>query len=355
MRFLNIDQLTPEMILHKTIYNHRGDVLIVAGSMLSQNTINSLNKFGISSVWIEDEESELVSAKDTINIETRSAAINQIKTILLETKESGRLIVEPAELYRSVESFANELFDSKDLLYSLSDLKNQDNYTFIHSVNVCILSMMTGITLGYSRHDICTLGVGALLHDLGKVRIPDEILNKPGPLTKDEFFIMKKHTLYGRDLIVDHRNLDELTARIACEHHEAFDGSGYPNGIAGKNIHEFSQIVAISDKFDAITANRVYREAFPHFEAYEMCAAAGDFLSDKNIVNAFMENITPYPPGTLVSLSNGMVGTCIDVKKGYARFPTVLAKNNACSDSASEDNFEINLLENPEISIVKVI
>ncbi len=349
---LKVSQLKPKMKLARTIYNHQGNVLIMAGNSLTPKIISILEKLGISAVWVEGEEEIFV--KDVVNIETRITAIKQVENILLKTKESGKLVIEPQDLYKSVSSFANELFDAEELLYSLSDLRTQDNYTFIHSVNVCILSMMTGISLGYGKEDICTIGIGALLHDLGKVLIPDKILNKPGPLSSDEFSIMKKHTIFGYELITESGVLGDVPARIALEHHETYDGSGYPMGISDKNIHRFSQIVAIADKFDAITANRVYRKAFPPFEAYEMCAAAGNYLFDEDIVQAFMHNITPYPPGTHVQLSNGLVGVCVNIKKGFSMFPVVRLLFDENLKPLKQDT-EISLYENHGIYITKVL
>ena len=120
---------------------------------------------------------------------------------------------------------------SRDLMFNLVDLRQQDDYTFAHSVNVCVLALMTGMTLGYDSKKLAILGVGALLHDLGKIKIPDEILNKPGRLTREEFSIIKKHTVYGYELIRDSSSLDSLHAIMAYQHHESCDGTGYPAGI----------------------------------------------------------------------------------------------------------------------------
>jgi HD-GYP domain-containing protein (c-di-GMP phosphodiesterase class II) len=182
---------------------------------------------------------------------------------------------------------------------------------------------MTGITLGFNNEDLANLGVGALLHDLGKVKIPDEILNKPGKLTREEFSAIKMHTTYGYNLILNAKNLDKTHAMIAYQHHESFDGSGYPLGIKEEKFIDQAQIISIADKFDALTADRVYRRSFPPHEAYEMCAASGNYLFKEHIVNAFLYNIAAYPSGSLVEINNGYIAVVIDTPRGYSTFPRV--------------------------------
>lgn len=142
---------------------------------------------------------------------------------------------------------------------------------------------------------------------LGKVKIPDEILNKPGRLTDEEFSTIKMHTTYGYKLIFDAKGLDKIHALVALQHHESYDGSGYPLGIKDDKFIEYAQIISIADKFDALTADRVYRKSFPPYEAYEMCAASGNYLFKKHIVDAFLYNIAAYPSGSLVEINNGCI------------------------------------------------
>ncbi len=343
---VNISSLEPGMKIGRTIYGARGEMLIRKGVELTPGHIRKLAQLEVSFVFIDDESAPgtvipKIVVKDVIADQTRLAAVQQVKNILLETKESGRLVTD-------------ELLSSSSLMVNLVELRSQDDYTFAHSVNVCVLALMTGITLELDKKELGVLGVGALLHDLGKVKIPDKILNKPDTLTKEEFKIMKKHTVYGYDLIRAAKGLEDVHARIAYQHHECYNGSGYPLGIKEKEFDEYAQIVAISDKFDALTANRVYRNAFPPHEAYEMCAASGNFWFKDHIVEAFLHNIAAYPSGVFIELNDCRIAAVIDTPKGHSMFPRVrvLFNQNRRLLPAPQ---EIPLSEQSELYITRTI
>jgi HD-GYP domain-containing protein (c-di-GMP phosphodiesterase class II) len=325
MQQINLADLREGMILGSTIRNYNGEVLLQAGVELNEKYIGILRKLGIPVVAVRDEgtPAEFPEIRDVVKTSTRQAAVSQIKNVLLEAKESGRLVIEPQSLYDTVGAFTEQLLGNQHLIFNLIDLRTQDDYTFAHSVNVCILALMTGITLGYNKNELADLGVGALLHDLGKIKVPDEILNKPAHLTKAEFDLMKQHTVYGYDLIKNAGNLDDIHALIALQHHENYDGSGYPAGLVGSQIHELAQVVAIADRFDAITANRVYRKPFKPIEAFAMCEAASNYYVKETIVRAFIYNIAAYPANTVVELNNGMIGVTTDTPKGSSLYPMV--------------------------------
>lgn len=354
MRKIKISSLQPGMILSSGIYNSRGEELLKAGVELADAYIQQLLKQGVTFAWVDDEVPLGQRVNDVIKWQTRLAAVNQVRNILLEAKESGRLLIEPQLLYNTVSEFTKQLLNNKSLIFNLVDLRSQDDYTFAHSVNVCTLALMTGITMGYDRDKLAVLGVGALLHDLGKVKIPDKILDKPGTLTKEEFEIMKRHTIFGYELIRDAQNIGEVQAIMALLHHENYDGSGYPLGLQGNKIHEYAQVISIADRFDAITANRVYRKAFPPHEAFEMCSAAGDYFVKENIAKAFLYNIAAYPSGTLVELNNGMIGVTIDTPKGCSLFPLVRVFYNSKYQPVPKQ-FELPLFKKNELCVLKVL
>lgn len=367
MSRVSVSLLQAGMKVERTVYSSRGEVLIFKGGTLTHAFIKKLEEHAIPFVYIDDylrpevlPESSAdasllkVNVQDVVAKETRVAAVRQVKNILLETKESGRLVIEPQVVYNTVNQFTSELLSSKSLMVNLVDLRTQDDYTFAHSVNVCVLSLMTGITLGFNNEELADLGVGALLHDLGKVKIPDGILNKPGKLTSEEFSIIKMHTTYGYNLILNAKNFNNTHALIAYQHHESFDGSGYPLGIKEEEFIEQAQIISITDKFDALTADRVYRKSFPPHEAYEMCAASGNYLFKEHIVNAFLYNIAAYPSGSLVEINNGYIAVVIDTPRGYSTFPRVnlLFDQNHRQLAAPQ---EVSLAEAGNLSVTRVL
>ncbi|HPW41973.1 MAG TPA: HD-GYP domain-containing protein, partial [Bacillota bacterium] len=175
----------------------------------------------------------------------------------------------------------------------------------------------------YDEEKLRELGMGAMLHDIGKTRIPHEILNKPESLTKEEFELVKKHTSYGYELLKRSDVLSTYASYIALTHHERHDGEGYPLGLRGEEIHEFARIVSVADVFDAITSDRVYKKRINVNEAVEYLIGMGDHQFDYNIVRSFIEHITIYPPGTCVLLNSGEKAIVVDVNKKYPNRPIV--------------------------------
>lgn len=354
MGLIKTSLLQPGMIVGETVLSSMGEVLLEKGVVLTPAYIKKLLKTGVQSIFVADGFLSGINLKEIITKETRIAATEQVKKILLQTKESGKLVIEPSTLYGTVSDFTDTLLGNKSLMINLVDLRSQDDYTFAHSVNVCVLALMTGITLGYPKERLMVLGVGALLHDLGKVRIPDAILNKPSNLTPEEYIVMQKHTIFGFELIMQSQELSEEHALIALQHHESYDGTGYPMGVKDKDFHELAQVVAIADKFDALTANRVYRKAYPAHEAYEMCAASGNYWFKDHIVKAFLHNIAAYPPGTLVELSNKQIAVVLDTPKGLSRFPRVRILLDQQHRALTTPR-DISLLDEPGLSVIRVL
>jgi HD-GYP domain-containing protein (c-di-GMP phosphodiesterase class II) len=353
MRKFSTCFLKPGMKLGQTIYGARGDVLLTAGTVLTEKYIKNLSRLGILDAYIDEGLLKDVLLDEVITRETKTVAVSQIKKIMTESRDKGELVIQPAPLYDTVNDIATQILANEKIMYNLTDLRTQDNYTFEHSVNVCVLSLMTGKSLGYTRDQLLALGVGAILHDLGKVKIPFEILNKPDRLSEEEFSLVMEHTRHGHNMIKALEYLGEVPATIAYQHHENYDGSGYPNGISGHQFNEFAQIAALADRFDALTANRPYRQAFPPYEAYEMCAGAGNYLFKDMFITAFLYNIAAYPTGTLVELNNRMIGVVTETKKGYSLFPKVrILLNEDWTPVRSQ--FEVPLMDRKEFSITRV-
>ncbi len=368
MSRISTSLLKPGMKVERSVYGPRGEILVGRGAVLTPPFINKLAEYKVPFVYINDGREQgvfkrykahkiqipKIEAKDLIAKKTRAAAVRQVKNILLETKESGRLVIDPQSVYKTVDQFTGEMMACPDLMFNLVDLRSQDDYTFAHSVNVCVLALMTGITLGYDGKKLASLGVGALLHDLGKVKIPDEILNKPGRLTREEFSAIKMHTVYGYELIRDSKSMDGLHALMAYQHHESCDGTGYPAGISTDKFHDFSQIISIVDKFDALTAERVYRKPFSPCEAYEMCAASGNYLFKDYIVKAFLKNIAAYPAGSVVELNSGFIGMVIDTPKGFSTFPRVMLMYDPEHRPLPVQE-EISLIEKGNLFVIRML
>jgi len=357
MRRVPTDSLLPGMRVGHNIYNSRGETLISQDVVLNKRYIDSLKRLGIPALYIIDESLPDFYIDDVITESSRVGAIKLVRNIL-QGQNAAQSRLDNALMNGSRETISDiieQLLDNPSLMVNMIDIRSIDDYLFGHSVNVCVLSLITGISLGYDRNSLMNLGMGSLMHDMGKTLIPGYILNKPGPLSDDEFSVIKKHSEYGYSILTNNDSyIKRLSALIALQHHERYNGEGYPKGLLGANIHEFSQIVGIADVFDAMTADRVYRKAHPPYEAFEMLAGSGDFFFDYKLVLAFLSNIAAYPAGTIVWLSSKEIAIVVETPKGFPLYPKVKVIYDAAGNKIPEP-IDIDLSTQNEITVIKVI
>lgn len=280
------------MVLGRSIYNSNGTILIGKGTKLNKNYIYSLKKKGIATVYIEDDNFDDLFIDEIVADDTKKEVMDIINNKI------GNLPFAEDKSIQEVKGIINiiidELLSKDDFIIDLVDIRAIDDYTFGHCVNVCILSLITGICLGYDRKKLIDLGTGAILHDIGKTLIPLQILNKPSKLEPTEYEEIKKHTVYGYKILKNVLNKKDDTLDIVLSHHERFDGKGYPNGLVGKEIHEYSRIVAVADVYDALTSNRVYRKKTKNKEAIEYLYTMKYSQFDEKIVDVFVHNVALY-------------------------------------------------------------
>ena len=303
MRRVNLDSLPIGGKLARTIFSSDGGVLLSEGVELTASYVEHLRKRGIKEVYLEDEISRGIEVHDVVNEGTRSEAVVLVKKIMTNFKFAETIDVENVKVV--VNKIVDELLRNDDILYNLTEIKTVDDYTFEHSVNVCILSLITGIGLGFDTERLRELGIGAILHDIGKLCIPRELLTKPSELTEEEFEEIKKHTVLGYELLKKTGKLDLVSSYIALGHHERYDGSGYPLHLKKDSIQIYARIVAVADVYDALTSDRVYRKKLRPNEVYEYITSLGINHFDPTIVESFVKYVTIYPVGTGVLLNTG--------------------------------------------------
>jgi putative nucleotidyltransferase with HDIG domain len=241
-------------------------------------------------------------------------------------------ILEDARLGRSVDSMgakqivgemAASIMRNPDALLFLTQLNDKDNYTTFHSIDVCILSLAFGRHLGLEENDLNVLGLGALLHDIGKMRIPPEVLNKAGRLSNSEFKLMKSHVEEGVKILRGTRGISQAAVEVVQNHHERFDGSGYLAGLRGKEIGLFGSIAGIADVYDAVTSDRVYHPAITPYEALKHLYQWRKNDFEEALVLQFIQCIGIYPVGSLVSLTTGDLAVVVAVHPDHRLRPTV--------------------------------
>lgn len=210
-----------------------------------------------------------------------------------------------------VESITESILRNKDAFISLARIKRKDEYTFQHSVSVCALLVAFTRSLDYERQLILEAGTGGLLHDIGKMKIPDLILNKPAPLTDDEFVVMRSHAEIGRELLEHTPGVPETAIIITGQHHERFDGTGYPGKLKDKQISPLGQMASIVDVYDALTSNRIYHKGMEPTAALKKLFEWSRFHFNAELVERFICLIGIYPVGTLVRLESEMLAVVI--------------------------------------------
>lgn len=226
---------------------------------------------------------------------------------LLEDVRLGKQ-VELEHIEPVTEKIVNSVFRNKDALISLTRIKHRDQYTFMHCVSVSGLMASFALDRGMERERIRQLVMGGLLHDVGKMKVPLDILNKPGPLTDEEFAIMQGHAQHGIDLLAGMAGLSKDAMDVVALHHERIDGSGYPNGLKGNEISQVGQMSSIIDVYDALTSVRVYKDAWePSFTLKKLLEWSGSQF-DKELVGNYIRCLGIYPVGSLVQLKSGLVG-----------------------------------------------
>ena len=254
--------------------------------------------------------------------ETFQQTTNLVKTLMDDVRFGNSLNTEAAKV--AVAECVDRIIDNTDTMFLLSQMKNQDEYTSQHSLNVCLLAIMLGRYQQLPVVELNNLGLCGLLHDMGKMKVPLEILNKPGKLTDDEMDVMKKHPAWGRDIVMSARTVFPGAVDVAYGHHEKLDGRGYPRGIKASGIGKYTRMIAIVDAYDAITSNRVYQKGRLHLEAVSVLTNNRNSHFDSHFVIQFIDCIGIYPVGNLVEMSSGEVGVIIEKNKLNKTKPTIL-------------------------------
>lgn len=312
MHCVNVDQLEPGEIIAKTFFGENGRLMIRQGTKLSDDLINRMKLHKITMVFIEDKLN-MIGCHDIIEPELRAEAIQSLEQIYLSLKDhiqsKDKFVV---VLDNIVKAIIDDLAKNSKNFIGIIDLKSHDNYTYAHSVNVAILSIVTGMAIGCDYAKLKNIGIGAMLHDIGKASIPVDILNKSGKLTADEFELIKKHPEIGYKKSKSNLDIEPTARSIILQHHEKLDGTGYPGGRTSDTIHQFAKIVAIVDIYDALTSERPYRKRWPIKESLDFLQQiAGNYL-DLEIFKAFSNRIAPYPVGSKVLVSDSRIGYVVD-------------------------------------------
>lgn len=351
MRKVHIQQVKVDSVLAENIYNPNGVCLLAKGTKLNKKLIERLQSTGLPSVCIEDKifEGLNIEYQETLKEETKIKALSTTKTIL-DNFTKSKTLENIEDMQDVIEEMLSQIISNNIISVNIADIQSYDTGTYAHSLSVTILCLYLAKNMGLSKHQLKEIAIGGILHDIGKLNIPSEILNKPGKLSNEEFNIIKKHPMDGFKVIRD--KIPLLSAHIALQHHEKFNGSGYPRGIKGDEIHLYGRISAIADVYEAVTADRPYREGLKPHKAIELLINGSGEHFDPEILKEFLQVVAPFPNGTIVELNDKSKAIVIKQNKGYPLRPKLLVfqKDNILL----KEFINLDLFYQIDINIIKV-
>lgn len=338
-RFISTRLLEPGMIIDQSLVDKSNRVLIARKTVLDDYLILQLRKMKINGIYIregeEDVEEEIEIAPEVVEVIQKLEKADNAKVQLSESIKA-RVSTGVQFLYTdtSNEEFANTADDvAKNLMKAIQEndaiamnidtLKVCDEYTFKHSVDVAAMAMIVAKQMGLREQDIYNVGVAGLLHDVGKSRIPEEILNKPERLNDEEFEIMKMHAVFGYRILKEKKGISDDIIMGVLQHHEKINGKGYPMQAVGKQICTYARILAVVDVYDALVTERSYKRAFSQRDAIEIIMSMTDEL-DIYVMKSFLNSVILYPVGTVIRLSNGERARVVENSPGYPMRPKVV-------------------------------
>jgi len=345
MIFLPIDKLKCGMLLAKDLRIYDAEfcnsVLLKAGTRLTDVFINRLALLGIAGAYIDDGKNNDIAMQEMLNEQIKVEAITSVKKLYSDFKVSSdkNMLKSVRSVEKTAKKMVTELLINKQFMVNIFDLKMYDDYTYHHSLSVGVLSLAMGITMNLSDRELYELVLAGMLHDVGKVAIPIEIINKPQRLTASEYDIIKTHPSNAGDYFLQKCLIPYNTYYGIVSHHEKYDGTGYPQGLKGDDIPLFGRILAVADVYDALTSNRPYRKPNLPSEAIEYIMGGIGTLFDEKIVRVFLKRVSPYPVGIKVLLSNGEAAVVIKNNIDQPLRPVVRTDDNKTIDLSDNDKY----------------
>ena len=363
MRLVTVEQIEVGAVLAQDVHaGQSGIPLLRRGVGISERYKRALAENGITTVWVDDDLSDGIVPQTIVTDETRRKTAGAVGQALNECKDAmgkGKGLSDNAlaDLADVADLITQEVQNTPDVALHLADMMGADQYLLQHVVDVTALGVLLARRCfqdhgwvdftGRRRYDgvetrLQKLGLGLLLHDIGKLAIPTEVLNKPGKLNDEEWEIMRSHPVVGCDMLGDDASF--LVRAVVRHHHERLDGKGYPDGLAGEKIHQFARISSVADVYDAVTSERVYKAAAPPIVGVRVIQTGAGSAFDPEVVNVFNKVVMPYPPGYEVDLADGRKAVVIDVDITAPYRPHVRIRN----DDGSVEEVKRAVLEGHE-------
>lgn len=339
------------MIVGRTVFGADGRPLLTQNMQLTEKYIHKLKKLGIGSVYIKDSFTD-IEIPELVSSQVLNQVASNMKTSLANL--SAQKSIDMNMLKKGVSLLIDDILSNRNLLIHLEDIHSYNDYLFFHSVNVAILSIMTGLTMGYHEGDMVDLGLGALLHDIGMIMVDGSIVNQKEKLAPEQMEQIKSHPEIGFNMLRNNREVAATAAHIAYQHHERFDGTGYPRKMMRKQILEYARIAAIADTYDAIVSDHPYRKGYSTTEAVICIKKLSGSHFDPDIVEAFLSNIAMYPVGSMVLLNTGHIAVVTSVTRFNQEHPVI---HVVCDQNGKmvKRIFKVDLAGTSEVVITRAL
>ena len=344
MRLIATRRLEPGAVLGRDVMDGRPTTipLLRKGVKVTARHRTALLAAGVHAVYVNDEIGEGIEVKQAVDPETRrraTVAVSQAFEGCKESLSNGTGVPENvmSDLQKVAEMIARDIEDNADMAVALDDLASADGYTLQHSIDVAAVGMLVGQRVfreqgwidhtgkrTWERRDrrLARLGLGLLLHDIGKLIIPQDVLNKPGQLDEAEWELMRAHPRAGVEMLRSDL-ISPLVKVVVRSHHERWDGGGYPDGLSGEEIHQLARIASAADVYDAVTSERVYASARPPDIGVQIVIDGAGRAFDPDVVDVFRRVVTPFPPGVEVELGDRRRGVVVSVPQNDLTRPLV--------------------------------
>lgn len=350
MKKISLASLPVNQQLARDLYDINGKLLLAHGVVLKPQHIEQLLQKGYEEIFVADSEDIAADAPQVPSSQPQkilpqsiSHSIESMRTWMRRVSNGHR--VKKDEVEETIDMIVPEIVETNNILGNLRLLREKDEYTLKHSVSVCVVATKLAQTMKLPPPALRSLGLAALLHDIGKCKVPVEIINKPGKLTEEEFREIQKHPVYGYQIVKDLQLRDTQILTAILQHHEHQNGKGYPLRLGSDNLHIYSRIIAVADVFDALTSNRAYRQALPMFEALDQIIQESAGHLDPIVSKQLFTYVLNVIPGETVKLNDGQEAVVVMVNRDELNRPLVRTSNGEF----------INLKEKRDLYVVDIL
>lgn len=352
MRHIPIVRAEPGMVLARDITSAKGHLLLRKGTTLNETYIAKLRQYGVMRLLIEDERTDDIEVPLALSQEMQLKALAMAEATLGGGKIPDKRTAQRVE--ECIEGIVADLSADPSALVHLMDLYTREDAMFYHAVNTCVVALAIGLALRANPQRLHNLGIASLMHDIGLSRVPPEVLGRGLEMTEEERWEFRRHPIYGYALLQNVPGITSVAARAVLQHHEWYDGNGYPSRLEGDKMVDIAKIIAVADYYDAHVSPQWYRAPMLPHEAAEAIIGYAGTRFDPAAVQVFMRRVAVYPLGSMVRLHTGQAGVVARLHEGLPLRPVLRVLREA-DGQPPPTPYDLDLLANPALQIAAVI